>query len=161
MALALLLGLVLNWWMGDARRIGRRLALLESLLEKDGPESDLVSLARSRQVAAIFVPGALVTAVPYEGQISSQRELIGGVHRFRTSSPKIDVTLASEELDIQDNGTAWMALRATVAMDLDNRRGRESYRVRCQWIEISGEWKIKELEVLEILPQGPGLGWLP
>jgi hypothetical protein len=152
------------WWQGDERRLLAALQSLEESLCKEGAEADLESLARSRETLALFAPQFSLSAVPYEGGISTQRDLMAGLHRFRGSADDIDVVLAKEELELYDNGTAWLLFRATVKLnrrELAPRSGHEAYRVTSQWVEIDGDWRVREIEVLEVLSDGAGLGILP
>ncbi|MBZ0111729.1 MAG: hypothetical protein K8J08_04645 [Thermoanaerobaculia bacterium] len=152
------------WWQSDERRLLAALEALEQSLCKPGTESDLVSLVRSQETLALFAPQFSLSAVPYDGGLSTPRELVAGLHRFRGAADAIDVVLAKEELELYENGTAWLLFRATVKMErggLGRRSGHEVYRVNSQWVEIDGDWRVREIEVLEILSEGAGFGILP
>ncbi|HVS02772.1 MAG TPA: hypothetical protein VMT16_08390 [Thermoanaerobaculia bacterium] len=153
--LAAVLATLWAQWHSPQRRILRRLAALEEALEKDGPEDQLATLGRGREITRFFAPGFLILAAPYEGRISSPQELVGAVHRLRSAGTTVAVDFRDVEIEVRRaNDTADMGLEATVAIDLGDGEGRESYRGRLQWVEEEGQWLIQQVEILEVLEGG-------
>ena len=161
LVLLAILGTAWSYLVSDTRRLQRRLSELEDLLDKDGEEAAIVTAATAGQVARFFAPGFVILAAPYEGQLTDPQQLQQAVYRYRTAAPRIDATFGDREIELRDNRTAVLVFTALVVMDFGDRSGRESYRVRSSWAEIEGEWVVSELEVLEVLPEGPGLGLFP
>jgi len=141
-------------WMDPARAIHRRLDQLESLLSKEGREEQIATFGVARQVAKLFAPGFVVLAAPYEGQISGQQQLVGAVHRYRTTGDRMVAVIDQREIEVRENRTAISTFRATVTMTIGDRTGRDSFRVLVQWQDDDGEWLINRLEVVEVIEQG-------
>jgi hypothetical protein len=139
------------WWRSDRRRIERTFDRLERACEKDGPESPLSRLGRAQTLLDSFAPGLLVRAAPYAGTISDGRELVGVIERYRATSSRIRIADEERHLEIAPNGTAEMSLVFRVAGERGGGPGREGFRARLFWVRTEGGWKIRELEVLEVL----------
>jgi hypothetical protein len=140
-----------SWWGSDARRIGRALDRVERACEKDGPDGALELVADSHVLLDAFAPGLLVTARPYEGSIRDARELVGVIQRYRATADRIRISDGERTLDLGPGGTAEMSVVFVVEGDRRGSPGRERFRARLFWVEIEGEWKIREVEVLEVL----------
>jgi hypothetical protein len=153
-ALALIVAVaaaVWTWWRSDRRRIERGLDRLERACEKDGPESPLSLVGRARTLLDSFAPGLLVRAAPYAGTISDERELVGVIERYRATANRIRVTDEERRLEVGSNGTAEMSLIFRVEGIRSGGPGREGFRARLFWVRTDEGWKIREIEVLEVL----------
>ena len=139
------------WWRSDERRIGRALERLERACEKEGPEGALSLLGRTQTILDAFAPGFRVSARPYEGTLTDARELAGVIHRYRALSDRIRVRDAERRIEVQPNGTAEMSALFAVDGSGDGRKGRESFRAQLYWVEVDGDWKIREVEVVEVV----------
>jgi len=140
-----------SWWRSDRRQIERGLDRLERACEKDGPESPLSLMGRASTLLDSFAPGLLVRAAPYAGTISDGRELVGVVERYRATASRIRVTDEERQLEIGSNGTAEMSLTFRVEGVRGGGPGREAFRARLFWVRTDDGWKIREIEVLEVL----------
>lgn len=163
LAVALALGLLaaaVGHFRSDQRRIHRQLSALTGLLDKDGPEEALQAAGTARRVTALFTPGFLVSARPYQGRITDSQQLAAAVLRFRAAGEEITIATRDRELELRPNETASLHFVATVTLRRPERTSRESYRVRTQWQKDEGDWTINELELLEVL-EGTGSGLLP
>jgi hypothetical protein len=144
------------WWSSDARRLGARLAELEAAFEKDGPEDQLASFGKTRRIVELFAPGFLILARPYEGSISDRQQLAAIVQRYRDSARTIDVSSGSRETEVHsERGTA----ETTAVFSISGDRGGggpggERFRARIAWSRAEGEWRIQEVEILEVLERG-------
>ncbi len=141
----------LRWWSSDARRIGAALDALEEAAEKSGPESDLVRLAKARELLARFAPGFVVFARPYAGTITDRQQLAAVVERYRSTASRVAVSDRDRQLEVRDNGTAELVCVLRVDGLRDVGPGRETFRVRIGWRREGGDWLIQEVEILEVL----------
>lgn len=142
------------WWRSDERRIGRALDRLERACEKDGPDGALELLSRTATIIDAFAPGLLISAAPYEGSIRDARELAGLVHRYRGTAEQVRISDRERELRVSPGGTAEMSAVFAIDGTRGGSPGRESFRARLFWVEVEGEWKIREVEVIEVLDRG-------
>jgi hypothetical protein len=140
-----------NWWRSDRRRIERALDRLERACEKDGPESPLSLVGRARTLLDSFAPGLLVRAAPYAGTISDGRELVGLIERYRSTASRVRIADEERRLEVGSNGTAEMGLIVRVDGVRAGGPGREAFRARLFWVRTDDGWKIREIEVLEVL----------
>jgi len=140
-----------GWWRSDERRIASRWKGALAAFEKSGAEDQLTAFAKVRDIVALFSPGFVVSARPYEGSITDGQQLAGIVARYRESARRIAVSDAEREITLFGNRTAEM----TAVVQIDGERGggpgRERFRVRAGWREDGGVWRIQELEILEVL----------
>jgi len=140
------------WWSSDRRRIHARFDHAEELLAKSGAESQLDAFARVRGIVALFAPGFVVMARPYEGTITDAQQLAGIVSSYRGTSERISVTDAGRELELRpENATAELTTTVTVDGVRGGGPGRERFRVRVAWRKDEGAWRIQEFEILEVL----------
>jgi len=153
-ALALLVAVATGgwiWWKSDRRQIERALGRLERACEKDGAESPLSLVGRAGTLLEAFAPGLLVRAAPYAGTLTDARELVGVIERYRATASRIRITDDERQLDVGPNGTAEMTLLVRVSGERGSGPGREAFRARLYWVRTDGGWKIREVEVLEVL----------
>ena len=139
------------WWRGDERRIVRALERLESACEKEGEEGPLALISRTQTILDSFASGFLVSGRPYAGAIDDPRELAAVIHRYRASSDRVGVGHRELELELGPNRTAEMSAVFVVDGVRGARPARESFRARLFWVEHEGEWRIREVEVVERL----------
>lgn len=151
---ALLAGLVGGWlWSGsDRRRVNARFDEAISLFEKSGAESQLDAFARVRGIVGLFGPGFVAMARPYEGTITDAQQLAGIVASYRSSAERISIGDSGREVVLRsDNATAELTTTVTVDGERGGGPGRERFRLRVAWRKDDGEWRIQELEILEVL----------
>ncbi|HEV8240844.1 MAG TPA: hypothetical protein VGS57_15875 [Thermoanaerobaculia bacterium] len=149
-----------SWWHSTERRIYRRLDALVSRLEKDGDESALAGAATAHGVLDFFAPGFIVRARPYEAELRDPQELMGAVMRFRGAARHVDVEISDRHLTLgPGERSGELVFLAAVTLDRGGGPARESWRVRSLWIEDGGEWRIAELELLQRVEGGAGLGF--
>jgi hypothetical protein len=144
------------WWSSDARRVGARLAELQAAFEKDGPEDQLTSFGKTRRIVELFAPGFLILARPYEGSISDRQQLAAVVQRYRDSARTIDVASGSRETEVDSaRGTAETTAVFSISGDRGGGgSGGERFRARIAWSRTEGEWRIQQIEILEVLERG-------
>lgn len=140
------------WWASDRRRIHARFDEVEALFAKAGPEGQVDAFVRVRGIVALFAPGFVVQARPYEETLTDAQQLAGIVAAYRASAERIVVTDSGRELTLRaENATAEL----TTAVRVDGVRagapGQERFRVRVAWRKDDGVWRIQEFEILEVL----------
>ena len=139
------------WWHSDRRRIDRALGRLERACEKDAPESPLALVVRAGTLLDSFAPGLLVRAAPYGGTITDGRELVGLIERYRATASRIRISDEARRLEIGSNGKAEMSLVFRVDAVRSGGPGREAFRARLFWVRTDEGWRIREIEVIEVL----------
>ena len=156
LALVVLAALVALLWPGsDRRRIEKALDRLERACEKDGPESAMSLLSRNQTIVHSFAPEFLALAEPYGGTFDSAQELATAIHAYRASARKVTIGDSERHLEVADDGTAEMELVFHVAGETGvGGLGGERFRARLFWVKHEGEWKIRELRVVEVVERG-------
>jgi len=138
----------------DARRIRRRLAEIEELIEKNGQENSLVAANKARLLGGFFTTAFEIDILPYSQVVTDRQQLMRAAMGYRSRSQRIGVSFCEQDLAIDgERRSADMELVA----ELTGRRvslAPERYQLRMQWSEEDGEWRIRRLEVLE-MPEGP------
>jgi len=140
-----------RWWPSDRRQIERRLDELVAACEKSGPDSPLSLLGRTQTILDSFAAGLLVQAGPYGGSFRDARELAGFIHRYRATSSRVEIAVTESELVVRPNRTAEMSAVFRVSGERGGGPGRESFRAQLFWVDEEGDWKIREVEVVERL----------
>ena len=149
--LAATLAALFLWWTSDRRLVLQAFEELQRQLGKSAPEGTLDRLAHARGVAAVFADGFLILAQPYEGSIEDRQQLMAIVDRYRESAERITVSDSDVEITLRPNATADMTSVVEAVGDRPGGPGRERLRIRVAWRKDAGEWRIQELEVLEVL----------
>jgi hypothetical protein len=147
-----LLATGLAWWQSDRRRIESRLDRLVRACEKEGPESALALFGRTETILDTLAPEIRVPAGPYAGALSEPREVVSAIHRYRATVERVRVRTSERRLEIaRGGGRAEMSALFEVSGERGGRPGRERFRARLFWIEEDGSWRIRELEILEVM----------
>lgn len=147
------------WWTSDRRRLNARLDEIESLFGKSGPEDQLTSFGRTRQIVAMFAPGFVASARPYEGTITDAQQLAAIVMRYRDGSQRIEIRDRERAIAVDAaRGTAETGAVFVVTGVRGGGPGGERFRARIAWIRVEGAWMVQEFEVLEVL-EGSLLGF--
>jgi hypothetical protein len=147
---AILAGLGL-WWTSDRRRVLAAFEALQEQLEKRGPEGALDRLSHARAVSELFADGFLILAQPFEERIDDRQQLMAIVDRYRESAERITVSDSDVELTLRANATAELTATLEAVGVRADGPGRERLRMRFAWREDGGDWRIQELELLEVL----------
>ncbi|MCP4664540.1 MAG: hypothetical protein GY856_54845 [bacterium] len=133
----------------DARRIRRRLAEFEELIEKNGQENNLVAANKARLLGGFFTKTFEIDIVPFSQVVTDRQQLMRVAMGYRSRSQRIGVAFREQDLSIDDQRrSADMGLVA----ELTGRTvslAPERYQLRMQWSEEEGEWRIRRLEVIE------------
>jgi hypothetical protein len=139
------------WWTGDRRRILAQFEALQGAIEKSRGEGTLDRVAHARAVSELFADGFVILAAPYEGTIEDRQQLMAIVDRYRASAEAIAVSDSEVEVTLRENATADLTAVVEAVGSRPGGPGRERVRLRIAWREDAGEWRIQELEVLEVL----------
>ena len=137
----------------DQRVIRQKLSRLESLIEKDGSENNLVDANKVRQIGDLLTPEFEVDVVPYSQKVTNRQELMRLAMGYRARSQKVGVDFRDEELTI-DAASRSARLAAVVVVSGGEMR-RESYRVAMDLEKSGSDWLIRRVEVLEVLEGSP------
>jgi hypothetical protein len=148
-----------SWWSSDRRRLAARLAELEALFEKDGPEDQLTAFGRTRAIVARFAPGFVVLARPYQATLTEPQQLAAAVQAYRSGAERVEIDHGERELELDaGRGVAEMRALFSVSGRGAGGPGAERFRARIAWAKHEGEWMIQEFEVLEVVERGGLLG---
>jgi hypothetical protein len=94
-------------------------------------------------------------AEPYGGTFTSAQELASAIHAYRASARTVRIGDSERRLDIGDGGTAEMELVFHVSGETGvGGSGGERFRAQLFWVEHEGDWKIRELRVVEVVERG-------
>jgi len=147
------------WWTSDRRRLSARIDEMVELFEKSGPEDQLTAFGHTRQIVAMFAPGFVILARPYEGSIADRQQLAAVVQRYREGNTRIEIGDAERAISIDpERGTAETSAVFSLSGGRGVGGGVERFRARIAWVRLDGEWKIHEVEILEVLERGGLLG---
>lgn len=135
----------------DERRIGKALDRLMAACEKSGPDSAVALLTRNQTIVGAFAPGFLLSAEPYNGTLTDPQEVARLIHVYRASSQTVSVGDSERTIEVRDGGTAEME---TVFHVSGQGRGVERFRATLFWVEHEGDWKIRELRIVEVVERG-------
>ncbi len=138
---------------GEKRRIAKRLERLEELVEKDGPENDLVAANKARNVGLLF---AREFEIDLQGRargvVTERRRIAQVMLRYRSAPSLIELDFRGVEIVLGEGGssaemTAVASAAATTGGDTRHRRFRLAFR----WTREDGEWVIRRAELIEEL----------
>jgi len=144
---------VIAWrlWPSDRRRIERRLDQLVAACEKSEPDTPLRLFSGTQTILDSFAPRFVVKAAPYGGTISDARELNGLIQRYRASARTVAIAVTDRAVEVSSHGTAEMRGVFRIRGDRGAGPDSESFRAQIFWVEEDGDWRIRELEVVEVL----------
>ena len=146
--LTLIVGLY-GLWNQDTRRINRRLAALVKLANKMPVEMQLRGVAKARSIATFFAEPFELIAEPENFASSNRQDLIRSVVAYRSRAGSLAVEVVRKELFVDSgNATATHYALVRFVVDFGDLVGSDSYPVQIEWVEESGEWKIRKLEIL-------------
>ncbi len=134
---------------GETQRIRRQLAELEQLIEKAEGENNLIGANKVRRIGELMAPQFEIEIVPYSQVVRDRQQLLRVAMGYRSRSPTIEVDFRDQEIEV-DTARRSASHRA-VAVLSGQGRGQESYRVAFQWTQIEGEWRLRRIDVLEVL----------
>ena len=140
-----------RWWTSDRRQILAAFEEMQEAVEKSGEEGALDRLAHARAVGERFADGFIISAQPYEGEITERQQLMAVVDRYRSSASTIRVDDSEVELTLRENATADLTAVVEAVGIRPGGPGRERFRIRVAWRRDDGVWRIQELEILEVL----------
>lgn len=146
-----------SWWTSDRRRLSARIDEMVSLFEKSAPEDQLTAFGRTRQIVALFAPGFVILARPYEGTITDRQQLAAVVQRYREGRSTIEVADAERSIEI-DSGRGTAETSAVFSLSAGAGGGVETFRARIGWVRVEGEWLVHEVEILEVIERGGVFG---
>lgn len=142
----------LRWSGGAERAVNRRLDALEEVLEKDGAEGDLAAAARSRELASFFVEGFRIEAPQVGGTLTDRGRLMQTFLGYRRRYERIDAAFRDRELILDEaEGIAELGCVATLSARGGVGVSRDRFRLRMVWRREGSEWRLSEVELLEVL----------
>ena len=156
-----LLALAVGIWLfshmgGEKRRIEKRLDRLVELVEKDGPENDLVAANKARNVGLLFARDFQIDLQGRARGVVTERQRIAQVMlRYRSAPSRLVLAFRDVESELDDaeraaDMTAVAIASATTDGDLQRRR----FRLFFHWVKEDREWVIRRAELVEELEAG-------
>ena len=145
-------------WDGDRRRIERQLTTLQELIENDDGESALSGASKARQIGDLLTRDFELLLEPFSSAISDRGRLAQATLAYRNRAQRVRLEFSDRELEIDDRlRVADMTVVAAVSGAADGRSFRESYRIAIRWAIEEGEWRMRSVELLEVLEGLPEL----
>ena len=143
------------WWIwrdSPSREIARRLAELEELVEKSGPESSIDSLANARAITLLFAPHFEVRAEQLGFSTRDRQQLAGFIHGHRSTSNSIDMRIAAGALSfLPEHGRATQEATFHFLSGGPLGSGSERYRVQINWLDGDDGWRMDYVDLIEIV----------
>ena len=142
---------------GDERRILRQLESLRETLEKPTGEGDLAGVQKARELGEFFTQSFEIRGEPL-GVLTDRQRMMQVALQYRRSVDSVGVGFSDRQLALTGEGPGRLG-EMELVVTLTGRTGvdlrRESYRVFFLWGLESDEWKIRQIELLEVLEGGP------
>lgn len=139
-------------WNSDRRRIGRQLDELRELVEKTGPENDLAAANKARQVGDLLARDFELHLEPYGPVVTDRQRLMQVTLGYRRRAERIGLDFHDREFTVDPRlRVADLTTTATLTGRTAGSAYRELYRLRLGWVEEEGEWRIRRVELLEVL----------
>jgi hypothetical protein len=137
----------------DIGQIRKNLEEVTSLVEKQGDEAPLVSLAGVQKFVSFFADNCQIEVGSPVPGITSKSELMGTVSQLRQSADNIEVKLSEISITLEDNDSARSIFiaKAVVSGSLMEREEVQPRQLDVKWEKIDGSWKIKKVQIVEVL----------
>jgi hypothetical protein len=146
-----------RWFTSPQRLIERNLATIQKLISKPPGESDLAALGKARSAAELFANRFEFEAEQFDFHTRDRRQLISGIHQYRSRAQTILMQLRDQELSVDErHGRATSHVTALFITKARDFAGREAYRFQINWLEQEGEWRMDYVRLLEIIEEPPG-----
>ncbi len=148
--LIVVVALALFWLgrSGDERIINRRLDDLISLVNKDGPESQIEALGKARRISTFFVEQPLVRALPNQGVAHDRDRVAGILVVARNQASSIQVAMRNRQIHLSEDGLRariYFTGSANVVYSGGSDRHRADYTM--EMIKRDGEWLIVSVDI--------------
>lgn len=151
--------LAVSWWLSPERRINKNIKRMQKLVSKEPGESDLIALAKARNVSEMFAESFEFRAEDFDFYTRDRQRLAAGVHQYRSLSQAIAMRVRDKDLTVdEEHRRASSYLVADFVTSARDITGREVYRFRIDWVEQEDDWKIDFVELLEVV-EGPTRPW--
>lgn len=142
------------WYGSDARRIGRNLERLQTLVGKLPAESDLTGLGKSRKIAELFADRFEFRARQFDFATRDRGRLVSAIHQYRSRSDTIAMRIFDRDLQIDpDARRATTLFTAEFITGVRGTMGREGYRFQVDWVELDGRWQADFVDLLEVIEE--------
>ena len=151
--------LAVRWWVSPERQVNSNIKEIQQLVSKTPGESDLVALGKARRISEMFADNFEFRAEGFDFYTRDRQRLAAGAHQYRSFSQAIAMRVREKELTVDsEHRRASTYLTADFVTKARDITGREAYRFRSDWVEQGGEWKIDDVELVEILEE-PTRAW--
>lgn len=135
------------------RQVKRRFKAVSSWMEKDGPESRLVTAAKATKAPDFFAPECRWEAEAYHlsGKFTPndlERYVFAGRDRLKT------LHIRFYDLHVRFPGTRTARVIATVRIegsDSDGDSLNDTHEIRCVLQKINGKWLFADVTVVQVL----------
>ena len=137
---------------GAESAINTRLDTFIERLEKNSPETELVSLGEGRDVARFFTESPVFQpGVRYAGNRLTSRDQIASMIAYaRIQAETIEVSASNRSLDVAETkDRAVMRLTGEAEALVGGQRERMRNRYEITWIKQDGDWYIDKVILLD------------
>lgn len=146
--------LAVRWWVSPERKINKNIKRIQKLVSKAPGESDLIALAKARNISEMFADSFEFRAEDFDFHTRDRQRLAAGVHQYRSFSQAIAMRIREKELTVlEEHRRASSFLIADFVTSARDITGREAYRFRIDWVEQGDDWKIDFVELLEVVEE--------
>lgn len=137
----------------DIRQIQKNLKTITSLIEKEAGETFLVCMGKIQKFASFFMENCQVDIGSPVSNMVDRDELMGTFSQICKLTNTIEVHLSEISIDLESETSARSNFIATaiVSSSLIEKESVYPRQLAVEWEKIEGNWKIKKIEVIEIL----------
>ncbi len=145
--------LFLNARNKDIRQIQRNLNTVVSLVEKEAGETSIICIAKTQKLASFFMEDCQIEAGSPVPHITNRDEVIGTVSQICRFTDALAIELAEVSIVLESESLAKSDFVATavVSGSLIEKESVYPRQLDITWEKVGREWKIKRVEVIEIL----------
>lgn len=156
LAVAVAVWLFLQLGGGPEAAVNARLDELAEAIEKDDAgEGDLQAAARSRAFSEFFAEGFRVSAPQVGGELADRARLMQTYLGYRRRYGQIDASFRERKLEVDASGSVVdVECVATLSSGDGLAISRDRYRLAMRWRDSGGEWKLTDVEMIEVLEGG-------
>lgn len=157
---AVLLCLLAGGWLylhdRDSRLIRKRFAELERTLTKQGPENQVMALARAQGVTAYLASDAVIRIDPIFPYTLHRGDIPGLAFRVRSMVDHIHFRAFDRQIELDATRTA-AKMRVTIRGTVEMNGGVETqiHEFEIDWVKEDGDWVIQSARVVQGIRRPP------
>lgn len=137
----------------EEKRVMRRLDDLAEIVDRGEGESALDTAARARRLGEMFTDPFTVRLEPFGQEISDRQGLMRTFAAYRGGYRRIEVGWRDVEIAVAPGERQASATAVAVASGLDagGLPARDAFRLTFRWQREDGEWRLREVVLVEVL----------